>query len=235
MKNLKTITKAPSFEELRAFLQDLNLKSAEFDRQRIENERYLKEMFAETDKKFAETDRVLSEKFAETRLQMAETARRFKETERFIKEMSKNINGISNSNGEYAEDFFIDCFTKNPYFAQQEFHRVEPNLNPRDKKNNLEGEYDLVLINCTAVAIIEIKYKARKDYIEDLLKKPDSFKHFYPQYANYNFYLGIAGFTFESQVEAEAIKKGIAVIKQVGEKMVVNDKHLKVWKNALTS
>jgi hypothetical protein len=41
--------------------------------------------------------------------------------------------------------------------------------------------------------------------------------------------LGLAGLTIEKEAETEAKKQGIAVLKQVGKRMVVYDKDLKVF------
>ena len=79
------------------------------------------------------------------------------------------------------------------------------------------------------MVIIEIKYKADSDDIETLLKKALTFKKLFPEYVNYELYLGLAGFSMNKKVEKEALKKGIAVIKQVGDTMVINDEHLKVF------
>jgi hypothetical protein len=65
--------------------------------------------------------------------------------------------------------------------------------------------------------------------VENLLNKVPVFKQFYPQFANFDIYLGLAAFHFEAGTEDETIKQGIAVIKQIGDNMVVNDEHLKVF------
>jgi hypothetical protein len=99
----------------------------------------------------------------------------------------------------------------------------------KSKRLKLQSEYDLVLYNCTSVVIVEIKYKARKKDVERLLVKAPVFKQLYPQYENYDLYLGLAALHFEEDTENESIKQGIAVIKQVGDAMVVNDAYLKVF------
>jgi len=152
-----------------------------------------------------------------------------KELRESIKAMQKEMGGISNSNGEVAESYFVNSFTNNMYFAGQEYDTLDSNLKRKIKKLNLQGEYDLVLYNCKSIVIIEIKYKAQKDHVEDLLDKTPIFKQLFPQYSNYDFYLGLAALHIDSITEKESIKQGIAVIKQVGNTMVINDAHLKVF------
>jgi len=146
-----------------------------------------------------------------------------------IKAMQKELGGISNSNGAIAESYFVNSFTNAMQFAGQEYDEMDYNLRKKNKKLNLQGEYDLVLYNCTSVVIIEIKYKADKEDIEELLEKAPIFKQLFPQYANFDLYLGLAALHFNKKVEKDSIKQGIAVIKQIGDTMVINDAHLKVF------
>ena len=146
-----------------------------------------------------------------------------------IKAMQKEIGGIAHSNGEVAESYFINSFEKNPYFAGQDFQFVEGNVRKYAKALNLRGEYDLLLYNGTSVAIIEIKYKAKKEDVEQVINKVATFKTLFPHYHNHVIYLGLAGLHVNVTAEKEAIKQGVAVIKQVGNAMVINDAHLKVF------
>jgi hypothetical protein len=207
-------------EETERFLKE---KSAESERiyneKHAESERIYKEQLAESERIFnerlAKTDRYLSKKFAET--------------DRLIKANSREIGGISKSNGEIAEEYFTNSFIKNLHFAGQEFDSLTSNLNKKITKINLQGEFDIVLYNCTSIAIIEVKYKAEKNDLEPLLLKPPVFKRLFPEYRNFKIYLGLAGLSMKKEVEMEAEKLGIAVIKQVGKTMIIHDEHLKVF------
>ena len=146
-----------------------------------------------------------------------------------IKAMQQEIGGIGKSNGEIAESYFANSFTNTMQFAGQKYDEIDRNLKRKSGRLHLQGEYDLVLYNCTSVVIIEIKYKVREKDVEQLLKKAPVFKQLYPHYAHYDLYLGMAGFHFEANTEANSIEHGIAVIKQVGDTMVINDAHLEVF------
>jgi hypothetical protein len=63
---------------------------------------------------------------------------------------------------------------------------------------------------------------------ERLLKKAKTFKTLFPQYKNFALYLGLAGLHVNITAEREAIKQGIAIIKQIGDTMMINDTCLKV-------
>jgi hypothetical protein len=181
-----------------------------------EVKRFCAAQIAETERLRRENDRFLRKKFAET-------DRQFREAKELIKANAREISGIGNSNGEVAESYFINSFAKEPKFAGQDYESFTPNLRKKITSLNLQGEYDLVLYNCSSVAIIEIKYKARKEDVETLLQKAQSFKQLFPEYANYDVYLGLAGLSVNITAEKAAIKQGIGIIKQVGNKMVIND------------
>ena len=253
MKNLSERQPA-TFETVWAALQEtdrvLSEKFAESDRLRKENERILKEQFAETNRvlneKFAETDRIIKElakQTAETDRQMKETDRQMKETDRIVKETSKQVaetdrvvketskqlGGIANSNGDVAESYFVNSFANHLHFAGQDYDSHVSNITKSVKKLNLKDQYDLVLYNCSSVVIIEIKYKAKKEDINQVLKKAQTFKQLFPEYAHYDLYLGLAGLDVEAAAEKEAMDQGVAIIKQVGDTMVVHDDYLKVF------
>jgi len=143
--------------------------------------------------------------------------------------MQRDIGGVSNSNGAVAESYFINSFAKSMSFAGQEYDAIDSNIRRKIKKNNLQAEYDLVLYNCSSIVIIEIKYKADKDDVESLLHKAPVFKQLFPQYVNYDLYLGLAALHIDDITEKESLKQGIAVIKQVGDAVVINDAQLKVF------
>jgi outer membrane protein assembly factor BamD (BamD/ComL family) len=85
------------------------------------------------------------------------------------------------------------------------------------------------MYNCSSISIIEIKYKADKEDVEQVVKKADTFKKLFPEYKDYAIYLGLAGLHIDKSVEKEAIKQGVGIIKQVGKNMVISDAHLKVF------
>ena len=173
-----------------------------------ESNRYLTE-------KIAETDRILTKKFAET--------------EKMIKELSRNIGGISNSNGEMAESYFYNAFRADKTFANEKFDRVKRNLSY--KKEDIEAEFDLVLFNGKSAALIEIKYNAKPDNIsvKKLISRVEVFKILYPEYKDHKIYLGVAAMSFKKGLEAELHQAGIATIKQIGKKMVRFDKDVKAF------
>ena len=154
--------------------------------------------------------------------------------------MNEQIGGIGNSNGDFAEEYFFNSFEKGEKtFFGEKFDRIEKNV----KGITVTDEYDILLINGKTVGIVEVKYSAQKRHIKQLIKKAETFRINQPYYANYQIYLALAALSFDNKknekvkvkinknctVEDYFIRNGIAVIKQVGDKVVINDENLKVF------
>jgi hypothetical protein len=79
------------------------------------------------------------------------------------------------------------------------------------------------------MGIIEVKFKAHDNDIEEVLGKAVTFRSNFPKYANHRIYLGLASMSFYPELEQKCIENGIAIIKQIGETVVINDEHLKIF------
>jgi len=224
-----------TFQEMQQYLKELH---AETDRQREENDRRRKEndrrkkeanrrkkeadrRREEADRRREENDRYLTEKFAKTEKLIDQNALR-------MKELQKTLGGMANSHGSFAEEYFFNSFEEDEHnFFGEHFDEIRKNIH--GKKKDLEDEYDIVLYNGVSVAIIEVKYKAHKDDVYQVLNKAETFRIFFPDYKDFKIYLGLASMAFYPDLEQECINKGIAIIKQVGDNVVINDEHLKVF------
>ena len=94
---------------------------------------------------------------------------------------------------------------------------------------DIEDEYDIVLYNHKSVALIEVKFKAHENDIPTVIRKSTTFRILFPNYNDFKIYLGLASMSFYRELEDQCIEQGIAVIKQVGDMIIVNDKHLKIY------
>ena len=183
-----------------------------------------------------ETDRMLKASSADFDKRLKESGadfdKRLKESgadfDRRMKELQKMVGGMANNHGSFAEEYFFNSFEngKQNFFGEK-FDVIQKNLT--HFWQGLKDEYDIVLYNHSSVAIIEVKYKAREDSIPKVLKKADTFRILFPHYKDFKIYLGLASMSFDSKMEDECIEQGIAVIKQVGDAVVINDTNLKVF------
>jgi hypothetical protein len=157
-----------------------------------------------------------------------ETSIQMQDTDRRMKELQKTVGGITNNQGSFAEEYFFNSFEKGKKnFFGEKFDEIEKNL--KNHWQELKDEYDIVLYNHASVAIIEVKYKAHTNDIPTVLKKAETFRILFPNYTDFKLYLGLASMSFYPELERECIENGIAVIKQVGDKVIVNDMNVKVF------
>jgi hypothetical protein len=157
---------------------------------------------------------------------LQETAQLQKENEKAIKELQKTVGGWGNNLGRFAEEYFFNSFEKGQRnFFGENFDKIRKQI----RGIEVEDEYDILLINGKSVGIIEVKFKANESDVPKILRKVETFRVNFPEYKNHQVYLGLATMSFYPELEEECVKEGIAIIKQVGDSVVINDKHLKVF------
>ena len=218
-------------ESVLAIVRELSLSikesSAESARERKEAEARFNRELAESSAK-SERERKESEDKFDRALEKssAEFDKRSAETDRQIRELKETINGISKSNGLFAEEYFFNSFEngKRTFFGET-FDDIEQNVKGLESKD----EYDIVLINGKSVGVIEVKYKGRLDDIPKIINKAHTFRANYPKFRNHRIYLAMASMMFHQRLEDECSRQGIAIVKQVGDTVVINDEYLKAY------
>jgi len=146
--------------------------------------------------------------------------------EKRMKKLDELMGSWANNFGSFAEEYFFNSFeNEQQNFFGEHFNKIRKNLKMSWK--NIEDEYDIVMYNDNSVAIVEVKSKAHENDVQKVLKKAETFKILCPDYSDFGIYLGLASLSFYDELEQECIKNGIAIIKQVGDTVVINDAHLK--------
>jgi len=171
------------------------------------------QVLKELTKKQKETDRILSEKFSHTEKLFAQTR--------------EQIGGISRSNGEFCEEYFINSFKENPTLLGEKYDRVLEYHKPEPVVIN--DEYDLILRNGTTVALIEMKYKASTHDVGKMFSKLETYRINFSMFKDYKIYLCLASFRFPKAVRERAEKEGIVLIQQRGEKIEVISENIRTW------
>jgi len=195
----------------------------------MENARQLERFCVEGEKSRAETEkshtefeqlRIESERLHAEKIRIAD--------ERRMKKFEELTGSLANNQGSFAEEYFFNAFEdKEQNFFGEKFDDIRNNI--KNFWQGIEDEYDIVLYNQISVALIEVKYKAHSNDIPVVLKKAETFRILFPGYKDFKIYLGLASMIFYPELEQECINQGIAVIKQLGDKVIISDKHLKVF------
>ena len=177
-----------------------------------------------------DSNRILTEKFTEVAERQAATDRLIEKISNQIARTEKMVGGISNTHGSFAEEYFFNSFNKGKKnFFGEKFDKMLKFELVGDENKKTKAEYDILLINGKSVAIIEVKFKVREKAVEHLLGKIKHFRQNFPEYQNHRVYLGIASLVFDAQVETECEKNGIAIIKQEGDNIIINETNLKAF------
>jgi len=203
--------------------RDREKSSAEFDARLEESRREADKRSAEADKRQAEADKRSAEadkRAAEADKRAAEADKSMADLKKHLKEIQQKIGGIDESNGLMAEEMIYNSLEKDMTFGGIKFDDIDRNVKLKSKFLNLQGEYDVVLKNGDTIAIIETKYKVRKENIEKILNKQLSdFRILFPMFSNYKILLGVGGMSFDKNAEEEAKKAGVGIIKILGDKI----------------
>jgi hypothetical protein len=79
------------------------------------------------------------------------------------------------------------------------------------------------MYNGHAIGLVEVKHKVHPSDIEKLVSaKLPNFRKLFPQYADFDFYLGIAGMSIPNTAADLAEKAGLAVLRQKGDVLLMN-------------
>ena len=175
-----------------------------------------KREFKEEMKEFRTGMEELRESQRKTDEQLRTSQKKLDELSETVKKVSKIVGGIGNNQGDVAEEFFYNSLSHKPSLAGIDYDFIDKNITR--KKDNIEDEYDILLINGKDIAIIETKYKAHDKDLERLLeKKYINFKKLYPEYKDYNHHLGLATFKINDELKQKALDSNVMILQRKGE------------------
>jgi hypothetical protein len=216
-----------TFERVWEMIQETDKQIKETNKQFQETKQMLREQSKEFDRwlkeKSKENDRLLQEQSMETEKWMKEQSvkadRHFKETERIVRNVSKNLGGIGNNIGEATEEYFRGAFKRKRVFAGVKIKFVG-RLNKQ--LETIGGEYDVVLFGEDTLVIVEVKHKLTRDDVSWFVNKSlKDFKTLFPEYAGFKVLGAVAAMTAQKTAIKLAIKDGLFVVTQSGQKISV--------------
>ena len=192
-------------QELKDLVAGLAIKSDRLDAQQ-----------AETNEQMKRSDEKLTKIFADTDAQMKRTDEQMKRTDEKLERMGITLGSISNNQGSVAEEFFYNSLAHTQILAGIHYDAVYKNMTV--SVNNVQDEYDIVMVNGKDIAIIEVKYKAHESDLTKLLtKKYENFKKLFPMYKDYNHHLVLATFSLYEDLKEQALANGVIVLQRKGD------------------
>ncbi|MCP4353933.1 MAG: DUF3782 domain-containing protein [Desulfobacterales bacterium] len=176
-----------------------------------ENERNIQEIWG----LFRETDRYLKEMSKEFDRTNKEIRQQFKETDKKINRLAGLFEGQWGKLIEsLAEGGVLSIFQERGISVYEVHQRVRSHLNGRNM------EIDLLLVNDTDVVVIKVKTTLKADHVEDFLERMKDFPKFFRRYKGLNIYGAVAALRIEQASDRFAEKQGLFVIKVGGDGLV---------------
>jgi hypothetical protein len=193
-----------------------------------ETDRRIQAMSQETDRKFQETDR----KFQEISREIREISEK---TDLKIKKVSTDLGKLGNRLGDYIEEMLRPAAVQ--LFQQRGINVHEVHQNIEAQRVNARGieegiKIDLLVVNSTDVIVIECKSNFGLAEVNEHLARLEKVKRLLPTYADKKVMGAISGMVLPDQVARYAYKKGLFVITQTGEQLIIrNDAKFKanIW------
>jgi len=182
---------------------------------------------------FEQRFEILMESFEKSSSESREEMRKIrdiqKETARIIKENSKQIGGISDSNGKVAQETIFHILEKDKTFAGITFDDVSPQV-PIMKGFKTVTDIDVLMLNGDTIALIEVKYKVdKKDVNKLIFDTVDKFRENFKDYSDYKIVLGVGGMSFDDDAIQEAKQNGVGIIKVIGDKVEYHTEGIKTY------
>jgi hypothetical protein len=164
------------------------------------------------------TQEQLAQAILELKSSQEKTDEQMKRTDERLNKVAKLVGNISNNQGGVAEEFFINSIATTQKLGGIQYDFMETNAHRHIKSQNLRGEFDIVLVNGKDVAIVEVKYNAHENDIDNLItKKINNFQKLYPEYNNYNHHLGLASFKVNEKVKQKALDNNVMILQRKGD------------------
>ncbi|PIE35132.1 hypothetical protein CSA56_05375 [candidate division KSB3 bacterium] len=196
------------FQEIRDLYRETDLRMKETDLRMKETDRQMKE----TDRQMKETDRRLDRMSQETDRQM-------KETDRKIRAVNKQIGELTGRLGQFVEEMVKPGVEKLFQERGIDVTMTTSGVSASDHEGGIE--IDIMVRNGKEIVLIECKSKLRRDDVNEHLERLAKFKRYFPEYADKQVMGAVAAMVIPEGVGRYASKKGLFVMAQHGEFMVI--------------
>jgi len=163
--------------------------------------------FADVWRMFQETDRQIKERAAET--------------ERIVKNLSRNLGELGNRLGEFVEHMVSPAVVRLFQARGIEVHEVHPGV---EAKRGGEGvEIDLLVVNDGTLVAVECKSKLTQEHVDEHLNRMEKLKRLLPLYKNHQALGAVAAMVMSDAVKDYALARGLFVLRQNGDSIEISN------------
>ncbi len=167
----------------------------------------LKELVASLAIAQKETDRQLKE----TDQQIKQTDQQIKQTNRQLKELGKQIGGLGEKFGSFTEGLALPSMEK---ILMEKFGMEVVSPSVRASKRGEHLEIDVLAYansEVNEVYVVEVKSHAREESIEQIRRRLERFRRFFPEHRDKTVYGILAAVDMTSDLRERIMKAGFYV------------------------
>ena len=151
-----------------------------------------------------------------------EVAENQKETDRILKERSKELNvrigSLANLFGDFTVGMIVPKIREKFIELGLVFLKSSPNVEVNDTQNKIAFEIDILLENGDKAMLIEVKTKLTKERINKHIQRLGKMRKYADMHGDKRAFLGaVAGFAIREEVRNAALSQGFYLIEPDGE------------------
>ncbi|MDR1257551.1 MAG: hypothetical protein LBJ86_07385 [Spirochaetaceae bacterium] len=189
----------------------------------METDRQFKTMRAEADERSREADKRFAESAAQIKAMSAEADERHKKLEKLVKNLSKNIGGVSRSLGKSTEYMFNARMWEKFNELEYTFTKGAPNVKFL-VNGQIIAEVDMFMENGENVMPAEIKTDLTTEDVDEHLERIKKIRFYMDRHNDNRTIVGaVAGLIVPDNVRVYAQKKGLYVMVPSGKAVAVAD------------
>jgi len=183
-------------------------------------------MFQETDKRFQETDKQLKETRALLNEQLKETRaildEKFKETDKIVRNLTNKLKESELRWGKFVEALvegkLVEMLNEKGIPVNMTLQRI------KRKYNDDDYEIDLIAKNGNEIVVVEVKTTLGIDDVNHFIDKLKIFKEVISEFKDNVIFGAVAYIQQDSEAQKYAAKKGLLLIKAVGESAKIENR-----------
>lgn len=141
------------------------------------------------------------------------------ETERQIQEVNRQIGKLGNRLGEFVEWQVRPAAIRLFQDRGIDVHELSTDISVQKPEGAIE--IDILAVNTTEAVLIEVKSKLTQADVDEHLERLAKFKQLMPRYASIRALGAVAAMVVPEDVARYAYRKGLFVLAQSGESMVI--------------
>jgi hypothetical protein len=143
----------------------------------------------------------------------------FRETDKKVQEMSRQIGHLGNRLGEFVEGVVRPGLVR--LFREAGVDVRETHQDLESARDGLAMQVDLLVVNDTDAVVVEVKSKLSQRDVDEHLERLALFKRLFPRYADARLMGAMAAMVIPQDAADYAERKGLFVIGQSGEDAVL--------------